>query len=52
MVCGTPGGRIVLLEVKVPGAVLNARELAWHIEWCGWPVHTVRTVEEALEATR
>ena len=52
LLVGTPSGRLVLLEVKMPGAVLNARELAWHLDWVGWPVFVVYDVAYALEVTK
>ena len=43
------GGRLMLMEVKAPGARLNSREALWHAEW-PMPVAVVHSVEEALEA--
>lgn len=41
-------GRVFLLEVKDGKAKLTDKEIAFHAEWCGYPVHVVRSVEEAL----
>ena len=42
-------GRNVLLEVKMPGDKLNAREQAWHDKWKGRAV-VVTSWEEAYQA--
>lgn len=42
---------LVGLEFKMPGEVLNDRELAFHITWCGYPLFVVYTLEQALEIT-
>ena len=46
-----PSGRWVLLEVKMPGATLTAREIRWHTQFAAGPRYIVRTVTAALEVT-
>ena len=42
---------LVGLEFKMPGEVLNERELAFHIAWCGYPLFVIYTLEQALAVT-
>ena len=41
-------GANLLIEVKMPGEKLNARERKWHAEWRG-QVAIVESVEQAIE---
>lgn len=43
-------GRVALLEVKVGKAKLTEAEEKFHRTWFGYPVHVVRTLDEALTA--
>lgn len=38
---------LFLVEVKMPGKMLNALQKAWHAAWMPCPVYLVRSVEEA-----
>jgi len=42
-------GRLLLMEIKMPGCKLNEREQRWHAAW-PVPVAIVHSVGEALEA--
>lgn len=40
-----------ILEVKIPGEELNARQTKWHREWNG-RAHVVWTVDQALDVAK
>lgn len=43
-------GENFLLEVKMPKGELSEGQATWHMKWNGYPVHVVRSEEEALQA--
>lgn len=49
VLCGTPRGDNVLLEIKSAKGKLDAKQVEWHQTWRG-PVYVVRSVAEAFAA--
>lgn len=45
-------GQTYLLEVKAEKGKLTPDQLAWHMEWEGYPVKVVRSIEDALTAIK
>lgn len=43
------GGEAYFVEVKGPRGKLNKLQQKFHASWRGPPIHTVRSIEEALE---
>ena len=43
---------LIMVEVKMPKAALNDKQVAWHKTWDGWPVYIVRSPVEATTLVR
>jgi hypothetical protein len=53
LLVGLPNRRLILLEVKDGSKVpskrkLTADQVTWHVEWAGWPVYVVESIDHAL----
>lgn len=46
------GERLVLAEIKVPGATLRPNQRLWHADWRGPKPLLLRSVEDALEISK